>query len=1129
MEMFIGAPFRTRALLTGVLVLLCGSAIVSGSPSRAASPTSGTLPSPSGAPITWIGPEQTPADNFDNPYDDFNLEVVLPTQDHWDTHDGSVTVTIRWTDPTDDYNLHVYKLKPDGTLENRVAGASNKPPGATSETVTIDEPSGRYLVKTEYLAVVEPSNEDSDDVGYAGTATFKSNPALGARQVVFDDASALEFAPASVVSAHFLGAEPMMTMERTVQSTFEDRASLPGRIDSDRVFVDWPGSSRTQSSQLSRSTDGGDSFRLLFDPGCSERSRPNCNSAGGGDTVTDVNLVDGTLYFSDQEFIAGNEALASSTDHGDSFPLTRQHVITNPSGADRQWLAAAGNAVILDPSDLEVGAFLSYHVPVEGQYVQAIVRSDDAMDGRVLPQVAPQLTPVIQSGPLRVDTSDGPGRGWLYQPYVDLGLKVATAEGRRYASPAAWQPTEVWDDFPVPFPWLELDARGNAYLLWVDRNGVVFYSASAIDDPENNPHNGPVPGRPGTTWTAPQRVSHPNVGSAAFPEIVAGDPGRVAITYMGTSEEEHRGAPVDADATDNWHVYAAVITNALQQDGPARVTTGFVSHRPAHTSHICTTGFTCIGEADRSLLDMIDIGYDQNGRVAVVFADNNSGFGAQQSGPSTPTDKTRPFAHFAKQVSGPSLLDGRQISVDIPSGEALDAIGDATWPNQSSGALLPSLDARSLSIRAEGSEIVARLDLADAGFMARDVVAYNNARSKDGIDYPNAERLQYIVRVVTDRDIYHLSARSIRDGGPLTFFGGVLGPNDTLRNPDSTILGAAYKLDPGFQVNGALEGNTLEMRAPLATLALGSGGRIYSVTAFTTAGPQAENESLNNPMRTIDATPPFDDVLPAATQPSATATASPTVTPATTPSVTPSASATATPTTTPTKQSAASLMLSPIESTSRPGTLQSLVAIVTDAEGRPVEGATVEWDSRGVGELLDPEPATGPDGQARVTARSDARGDQSITATVAECAPECRANAVVHWGPARCDVFGTAGNDFLEGTAAGETICGFGGNDVIASRGGNDILIGGAGTDRLFGGAGTDRLVGGRGNDTLAGGRGSDTLRGKRGSDTLNGGLGRDRLVGGRGNDRLNGGPGRDRCSVGRRGTMKNCDARLRP
>ncbi len=70
--------------------------------------------------------------------------------------------------------------------------------------------------------------------------------------VVFDTSTKIAFAPATVFSPSFLGGEPEVTMERKIAG------SQDGRIDNNRIFVDWPLSSRTQTSQLSRSINSGE-------------------------------------------------------------------------------------------------------------------------------------------------------------------------------------------------------------------------------------------------------------------------------------------------------------------------------------------------------------------------------------------------------------------------------------------------------------------------------------------------------------------------------------------------------------------------------------------------------------------------------------------------------------------------------------------------------------------------------------------------------------------------------------------------------------------------------------------------------------------------------------------------------
>lgn len=107
-------------------------------------------------------------------------------------------------------------------------------------------------------------------------------------------------------------------------------------------------------------------------------------------------------------------------------------------------------------------------------------------------------------------------------------------------------------------------------------------------------------------------------------------------------------------------------------------------------------------------------------------------------------------------------------------------------------------------------------------------------------------------------------------------------------------------------------------------------------------------------------------------------------------------------------------------------------------------------------------------------------------------------------------LFGTRGDDVLDGSEKSNVIIGRKGNDELYGNGGNDRLFGGKGNDQLFGGNGRDWLEGGRGNDLLDGGAGNDKLFGGKGRDELLGGDGKDSLYGGRGDDVLDGGAGSD-------------------
>jgi hypothetical protein len=659
----------------------------------------------------------------------------------------------------------------------------------------------------------------------------------------------VKFAPATLVSAHFLGAEPQTEIERRLPGVD------PDVINPKRVFVDWPLSTRTQIGQLSRSLDAGKSFRLLIDNKCAARSRPDCVSGGGGDTESDVNLYNGHVFFSDQEALA-QESLSSSTDGGDTFPETRTFAVTNTtSGVDRQWLTTPDPELITVGAQ-HVAAFLTYHVPGSGEYIQGI-----DTNGLPIPQPAPQIPGVGQSGQLKVDNSNGPGRGWLYQPYWKFPsgeVTVATAYGPDYVTPASWQENVVFNDLPTLFTWIAIDRHGNAYLTFVN-GGTVHLSVSPIDDPRNDP-TASTPGRPGTYWTKPVVITPPGIKSTVMAEVTAGDKGRLGVAFLGTKTppKTPSGAHYESsDAVPNaqWNMYTSVIPNALASS--PKVITGKVSHRVVHTGNICTQGTTCaatVPEKDRSFADMTDITFDGSGRLGVVYMDNNS---AMQTQDDKSKPRLSPFVYWAKQIVGPTLKARKPtVHSSVRKNSTKDARRDATWPNKQGADNIAGLDIETARMCKKSGNLVAKFTLKNATKKA--MGAALDAYNSDVTATAPAQRLQYVVRFSTKKQVFHLSAE-YGAGGDLRFFGGKLNDNDKLTN-GASMLAAGYHTDANATVTGKVKkGTKIVLKTPRKTFKFKRNKRFYSATVFAMAGPAEANEStILNTMRTVDATPAFD-------------------------------------------------------------------------------------------------------------------------------------------------------------------------------------------------------------------------------------------------------------------------------
>jgi hypothetical protein len=163
----VGTPGarRPRALslglagLTAALVILATAA-----PAWAASPSSGSV-GPGDASTAWTGQSYvagataSPAACWaggDTLCDHFSLSVPASSS-YWDTHTGSVRISIAWGSSSNNFDLYVYS----GGLVGSSASDSS-----TGESVSISNPSGTYSV------VVVPKLVTNS--GYHGSASFQS-------------------------------------------------------------------------------------------------------------------------------------------------------------------------------------------------------------------------------------------------------------------------------------------------------------------------------------------------------------------------------------------------------------------------------------------------------------------------------------------------------------------------------------------------------------------------------------------------------------------------------------------------------------------------------------------------------------------------------------------------------------------------------------------------------------------------------------------------------------------------------------------------------------------------------------------------------------------------------------------
>ena len=198
------------------------------------------------------------------------------------------------------------------------------------------------------------------------------------------------------------------------------------------------------------------------------------------------------------------------------------------------------------------------------------------------------------------------------------------------------------------------DADSNAYHVWVGADEGIYMSRSTDS---------------GESWEQSSlRISPAEVISTTFPHIDAGDPGRIAITYLGSENRSELGQ-LDIDGNpwngnahfapnDNvsYYLYITYSLNALDENPVFH--TQRVSPDPVQVGSICLNSGDCrnIGGSNRNLLDFNDLHIDREGRVYVAFADGCTGDCATKDDPGPEDSRSRRGSVYFLG-SGPSLFE----------------------------------------------------------------------------------------------------------------------------------------------------------------------------------------------------------------------------------------------------------------------------------------------------------------------------------------------------------------------------------------------------------------------------------------------------------------------------------------
>lgn len=175
------------------------------------------------------------------------------------------------------------------------------------------------------------------------------------------------------------------------------------------------------------------------------------------------------------------------------------------------------------------------------------------------------------------------------------------------------------------------DAAGNLFYVWYDGVHHLPYLSVSRDR--------------GATWSTPRMIAPPGVSQVNFPSIDAGDRGRIAITFPGTT-----GDPKDRDRP--WNTYVVVSTNALAANPTFVSSTANNPKDPVHRG-------VCDGRCG-GMFDFLDVVVAPTAGGAVWATATDTCTKAACTDPDGTASKATDAAGVAvRQVSGPALRGSR--------------------------------------------------------------------------------------------------------------------------------------------------------------------------------------------------------------------------------------------------------------------------------------------------------------------------------------------------------------------------------------------------------------------------------------------------------------------------------------
>ena len=570
----------TPAWRTAVFLTLC---VIFMAATSLAGTFNGTLTT-STTSLTWnntqtgvIGQTQTGTGVANPPCnatlcDLYNLTVNVPATFYAANPGFTVTVGASWSSSLTEFDVYVYDS--GGNLVG-MATQSN----TTFNNADLGQlPSGTYQVQIVPTVAAQTS--------YNGSITLAAEPSVTSGRARYKMGNA-------TFSAQMMTRPPGFMNTSPAGPLFFEQDAEP-RIVHDPVgnlylmaIQGIPGGSDTWKSM-----DGGATWKYLGEPDGTQAAGSGLGlvgvGAGGGDedviTLPNGNVVMTSLW------LGGNSTCTSS--NGGAVWACDPEGSTLPAD-DRQWLANFDSSTVYITSK-QLGADLN------GTDSIYVAKSIDG--GVTFPFVSQVTTPELgvqprDEGNMLVDHNNGNVYTVFFGSIPNqLYLGKSVDAGQTWMLKLAFQAPDNVSIAHV-FPSLALDHAGNIYIAFSDgSSSFLIHSADG-----------------GQNFSAPVRLNQgANLKTTVEPWVVAGDAGRVAVFFYGTSD------PSFNSTSAHWSIYMAQTQNALASVPTFAITaaTGVM-----HIGAICSNGTAC-ANGTRNLLEYFYPDVYPDGNVFVPYPDD---------------------------------------------------------------------------------------------------------------------------------------------------------------------------------------------------------------------------------------------------------------------------------------------------------------------------------------------------------------------------------------------------------------------------------------------------------------------------------------------------------------------------